>query len=120
MYPEGPRAGRHLLDHPEQRARRPAPAKILADADQGDEGALKPVGPVREDAGDLARLLDDEQVVALGVRADERARALGADDLRRQRHDGRQVSRLRVPNPHADRNAPSARFTTGSSPSTTV
>src|SRR5207247_7615030 len=112
-------AGRDLLDHPVERPRDAVPAQLLAHGDEPDEGALKPVGPVREEAGDLARLLSDEQVVALGVGADERARALGADDLRRQRHDGRQVSRLRVPNPHADRNAPSARFTTGFSPSTT-
>ncbi len=96
------------------------PPDVPPHADEPDEGALEPVRPVGEDADDLARLLRDQEVVALGVRADERARALGPEDLGRERHDGLEIGVVRVAGDHAARNARSSRVTMGCSPSRTV
>src|SRR2546430_9405097 len=58
---EDPGAGRDLLDHPVERPRDAVPAELLAHGDEPDKRALEPVGPIREEAGDLARLLGDER-----------------------------------------------------------
>src|SRR3990170_4291561 len=70
---------RDRLDGLEELAGDALSTEVLPHHDQGHEGALEPVRPVREEAHDLLLGLGHDQVVALHVRLDEGARAVLAD-----------------------------------------
>src|SRR5258706_16272404 len=98
---EDARTRRHLADPREQGTGHAPSAEVLPHADERDEGALEPVGPIGEHADDLVVGLGDQEMMALDMGANERPGTLGPDHLRRQLHDGAEISGLRMPDLHA-------------------